>query len=108
MLKTKSVGKKICSIAKISLIFSCFSGLHSCFKVFTQTIKLIQEKLQESEKQAITKINLKIRENLKRKIKEIKVNYNKIRKIKTKMSELCSLKPVAQVLSGGARGTGGA
>ena len=54
------------TVAKIPL---CFSDLHSASKSSLKLQKLIQEKFQKSEKQARTKINLKIRENLKRKVK---------------------------------------
>ena len=60
----------------VANLLSCFADLHSASKFSHQLQKLIQEKLQKNEKQARTKINLKISENLKRKIKEFK---NKIR-----------------------------
>ena len=39
---------KIRSIAKLSLSFSCFSDLHSYFKIFTQAAKIITRKIKKN------------------------------------------------------------
>ena len=74
--------KKLCSKqnqgakqGRFSLVFfPTFLIFIPASKFSLKLQKLIQEKLKESEKQARTKINLIIRENLKRKIKEMKIN----------------------------------
>ena len=73
--------EKIRFVAKIRYLLRKFLSLFPAFLIFIpaskfslKVQKLIQEKLQKSEKQARTKINLKIRKNLKIKIKEIKIN----------------------------------
>ena len=60
-------------IAKFPLFLKIAPDLHSASEFSLELQKLIQEKLQKSEKQARTKINLKIRENLRRKLIEIQI-----------------------------------
>ena len=102
--------------------FSCSSLLAiSSFqpsKFSLKLQKLIQEKLQKSEKHARTKINIKIRENIRRKINEIKIKYDKIKLSQEKMKQKVGktvlppnhfLKPLEAAGTGGAqkcRGSG--
>ena len=78
-----------CEIFAMVAKFSCSHDLHFAsfclqflqfgFKISLKLQKLIQEKLHKSEKQARTQINLKIRQNLRREIKEIEIKYDKMK-----------------------------
>ena len=51
---------KIRSVAKISLYFFCFSDLHSCFKIFTQSAKINTIKIKKNCRKVKNKLEQRL------------------------------------------------